>query len=65
MYSLVIKIATVVRKAVEEVNTVPKLGFINDTVDVEIAHSDPNNILVVIDNIFFSFKILYFIYFFL
>ena len=42
MFSFVIKIARDVSKAVEEVNTIPMLGFINDIADVEIA--DPDSI---------------------
>ena len=53
MYSLVIKIAIDVKRAVKLVNTEPMLGFINDTVEVVIARPDPNNILVIINNTFF------------
>ena len=53
MYSFVIKIARDVSKAVEEVNNVPTLGFINDIVDVEIADPDPIKISAIINNIFF------------
>ena len=60
MYSLVIKIAILVNKAVEEVNTIPILGFNNDIVEVPIADPDPTNISVIINNTFFLFKDLYF-----
>ena len=49
-----IKIAREVNKAVEEINTIPMLGFINDIVDVEIADPDPIKISVIINNIFFN-----------
>ena len=55
-----IKIARDVNKAVEEVNTIPMVGFINDIVDVEIADPDPIKFSVIIDNTFFLFKLLYF-----
>ena len=42
MHSLVIKIAILVNKAVEEVNTIPMLGFCNDIVEVLIADPDAN-----------------------
>ena len=57
-----IKIAIDVNKAVEEVNTIPMLGFISDIVEVPIADPDPINISVIINNIFFLFKFLYFSY---
>ena len=44
-------------KAVEEVNTIPMLGFINDIVDVEKADSDPIKISVIYNNTFFLFKL--------
>ena len=43
MYSLVIKVAILVNKAVEEINTIPMLGLINDIVEVLIADPDPTN----------------------
>ena len=55
-----IKIATDVNKALEEVNTIPMLGFIIDIVDVEIADPDPIKISETIKRIFFSFNDLYF-----
>ena len=42
-----------VNKAVELVNTIPMLGFINDVVDVLIAAPDPNKISVIIKKTFF------------
>ena len=46
-------------KAVEEVNTIAMLVFVNDIVDVEIADSDPIKISVIINNTFFLFKLLF------
>ena len=43
-----IEIARDVSKAVELVNTIPMLGFINDIVEVVIAEPDPNKISVII-----------------
>ena len=60
IYSFVIKIAIDVNKAVEEVNTIPMLGFINDIVEVPIADPDPIKISVTINRIFFLFNHLYF-----
>ena len=57
-----INIARDVNEAVEEVNTIPMLGFINDIVDVEIADPDPIKISVIFNNTFFLFKLLYFFY---
>ena len=48
MYSILIKIAIDVNKAVELVNTITMLGFIIDIVDVEIAEPDPIKISVII-----------------
>ena len=62
MYSFVIKIASDASKAVENVITIPILGFNNDIVGVEIAGPDPTKISVIFDNIFSLFKILYFFY---
>ena len=56
-----IKIARDVDEAVEEVNTIPMLGFINDIVNVEIADHDPIKISLIIERIFFLFKFVYFI----
>ena len=52
-----IKIARDVNKAVEKVNTIPMLGFINDIVDAEIAYPDPIKISVIINTIFFYLMI--------
>ena len=60
MYSLVIKIAILDNKAVEEVTTILMLALITDMVDVEIADPDPIKISVVINNTFSLFKFLYF-----
>ena len=49
-----------VNKAVEEVNTIPMLGFINDIVEVPIADPEPTIISVIINKIFFLFNDLYF-----
>ena len=57
-----IKKARDVNKAVEEVNTLPMLGFINEIVEVPIADPDPTNLSVIINNTFFLFKLLYFFY---
>ena len=58
MYSFVIKIATDVNKVVEEVNTIPTLGFIKDIAEVDIADPDSNKTSVIISNTFFLFKFL-------
>ena len=55
-----IKIARDVNKAVEEVNTIPMLGFNKDIVEVPIADPEPTNISVIINKIFFLFNDLYF-----
>ena len=53
--------AILVGEAVEEVNTIPMLGFINDIVEVVIADPEPTKISVTINKTFFSFKDLYFL----
>ena len=53
MYSFVIKIAIDLKKAVELVNTIPILGFLNGHVEVVIADPDPKNISVISNNTFF------------
>ena len=59
MYSFVIKIAIDVDKAVEDVNFIPMLGFIDDIGKVVVADLEPNNILVIIkDNFFWTFILL-------
>ena len=47
-----INIARDVNKAVEEVNTIPMLGFINDIADVDTALPLPTKISVIINNTF-------------
>ena len=59
-----IKIARDVNKAVEEVKTIPTLGFIIDKVGVEIADPDPVKISVVIYKTLFLSKLLYFFLYF-
>ena len=59
-----IKIARDVNEAVEEVNTIPMLGFTNDIVDVGIVDPDATKISVIINNTFFLFKLLYFFFYF-
>ena len=51
-----INIARDVNKAVDQVNTIPMLGFINDIVEVPIANPDPTNISVIKNHIFFLSK---------
>ena len=53
MYSFVIKIAIDVNKAVELVNTLPIVGFINDIVEVVIVDPDPNYIPVIYKSTFY------------
>ena len=48
MYSLVIKIAIIVERTVEEVITLPLLGLINNIVEVVIADPDPDKTSVII-----------------
>ena len=60
MYLLVIKIAIDVNEAVEQVNTVPMLGFNNDILEVVIAGADPYKSSFIINKTFFLFKLLYF-----
>ena len=59
-----INIARDVNKAVEEVSTIPMLGFIKDIVEVPIADPDPTNFSVIINNFFFLFKDLYVCFYF-
>ena len=56
MYSFVIKIGADVNQAVEEVRTIPTLGFTKNIAEVDIADPNPNNISVIINNTFFLFK---------
>ena len=53
MYSLVIKIAKLVNKAVLLEIILPAPGLINPNVEVLIADPDPIKISVIINNIFF------------
>ena len=55
-----IKIATDVIKALEEVNTIQTLGFIKDVAEVDIADPDHDEISEIINNTFFLFKFLFF-----
>ena len=48
-----ISIAKDVIRAVEEVKTIPMLGFINDIVEIEIANPDPiKTSLIITDTLF-------------
>ena len=53
MHSLVIKTAMDVKSALELVNTIPMLGFLNDSVEIVTAHPDPNEISAKINNFFY------------
>ena len=53
--------AILVSEAVEEVNSIPMLGFDNDIVEVVIADPEPTKNSVTINKTFFSFKDLYFL----
>ena len=55
-----IKIVILVNKTVEEVNTIPILGFSNDIVEVPIADPDATNTSVIFNDTFFLFKDFYF-----
>ena len=55
-----IKKARDVNKAVELVNTILMLGFINDIADVETALLLPTKVSVINNITFFLFKLLYF-----
>ena len=55
-----IKIAILVNKAEELVNTIPMLGFIIDNLELLIADPDPINFSAIIINTFFLFNFLYF-----
>ena len=57
MYSFVINIDIDVNKALEEVNTIPMLGFISDIVEVPMVDPDAISISVIINNTFFFLKI--------
>ena len=60
MYSLMIKVAILVNRAVLDDIIIPAPGLINPNVEVLIADPDPINILVIINNILFLFEDLYF-----
>ena len=60
MYSLVIKIAIDVSRALELVDTIPMLEIIIDIAEVVLSDPDPNNNSVTLNNNFFLFKLLYF-----
>ena len=60
MYLLVISFAIDVKRAVEEVKTLPILEFITDIVEVLIAGPDPIKNSVIIINTFLLIKLLYF-----
>ena len=48
MYSIVIKIAIEVNKAVKGFNDIPMLGSVNELVEVPIADPDPNKSSVTV-----------------
>ena len=60
MCSFVIKIAIGVNEVVELVITIPMLALIITILEVTIVNLDPIKISVIIDYIFFLFKLLYF-----
>ena len=60
IFSLVIKIAILVNKAVLDEIIIPAPGLINPIVEVPIAL--PTSISVIINNTFFLFNFLYFFY---
>ena len=60
MDSSVIKIAKDVERAVELVNTIPMLWFINGILEVLIVDPDPKKNSVIINHTFFSFCDFYF-----
>ena len=49
-----------VNRAVEEVNTIPMLGFMSDIVEVVLALPDPIKISVIYKTTFFFFQFLKF-----
>ena len=51
------RIEKLVNKAVEEVNTIPILGFNIDSVEVPNTDPDPTKISVIINNTFFYLRI--------
>ena len=60
MYSLVIEIAILVNSTVLLEIIIPALGFNTANVLELIVEADPIKIYVIINNIFFLFKLLYF-----
>ena len=60
MYSLVIKIAILVNKAVLDEITIPAPGLIRAIDELPTADPAPTRISVIINNTFFLFKFLYF-----
>ena len=60
MYSLVIKIAILVNKAVLDEIIIPAPGLTNPIVEEPTAIPVPTSISVIINNTFFLFKFLYF-----
>ena len=62
MYSMVIKIATLVNRAVLDEIIIPAPGLINPIVELPVGDPDPIKISVIIKNIFFFVQT--FIYFF-
>ena len=60
MYSFVIKIAILVNKAVLLETIIPAPGLINPNVEVLIGDLDPIKLSIIINSIFFLFKISYF-----
>ena len=60
IYSLVINIAILVTKAVLLEIIIPAPGLIKPIVDELTVKADPTSISVIINNIFFLFKLLHF-----
>ena len=60
MYSFVIKIGILVKRAVLHEIILPAPGLINPIVELPIADPDPIKISVIINNIFFLFTLLQF-----
>ena len=62
MYSLVIKIAILVNRAVLDEITIPAPVLIKPNVELPIADPGPIKISVIINKTFFLFKLLYFLF---
>ena len=60
--SLVIIMAILVNTAVLDEITIPALGLTKTIVELPIAEPVPTSISVIISNIFFFFKLLYFLF---